>query len=499
MIASGSSASVYRCVEKSAERQLACKLSRREESRWPWNHVLDLYEREAKLLRHVQGHPNVIQFAGLYKEPSRIYMVMELVKGGDLHTILTKQRCLPEEAARAAFTQLVSAIDHLHANGVLHRDIKLENVLFDQTAHPPVIKVCDLGNSMLMDQPPAGNFKGTNGYTAPEVSSGSVANWTPKADVWALGVVLYAMLGGYLPFDDARGRHSSSQYLDFSNAAWWEISVEAKLLIQSMLTPSLADRATLDDVIDSPWLARVDPSRLPTPVAAPMLHPVASMPIIADVITRCAPRRARAAPDGPRRSSSRPARARPAPAQTVAAVLPQAERQQPRGGRPQGHQRDHDRRGRGDVRRARRERAPAGHGRGRGRARRGLPNVPIRRLGLVQQPPDDGVGRRLRGPAGRVRHGQPRLPAGGADADDGAARVRAGGRVRVCGRGRGAGRRRRGAGRADALRPHLALQASGRAHVHVRRAEHGGQAHAAKLIGCVRTYACSYLGSSVSS
>ncbi|KAG8471021.1 hypothetical protein KFE25_009442 [Diacronema lutheri] len=286
MIASGSSASVYRVIEKSAGRELACKMSRREDSRWPWNHVLDLYEREAKLLRHVQGHPNVIQYAGLYKEPSRIYMVMELVKGSDLHTVLTKQRCLQEEAARAAFTQLVSAIDHLHANGVLHRDIKLENVLYDQTAQPAVIKVCDLGNSMLVNQPPAGNFKGTNGYTAPEVSNGAVASWSAKADVWALGVVLYAMLGGYLPFDDARGRHSSTQYLDFSNAAWWDISVEAKLLIQAMLTPSVADRATLDDVIDSPWLARVDPSRLPTPVAPPLLHPVASMPVIADVITR---------------------------------------------------------------------------------------------------------------------------------------------------------------------------------------------------------------------
>lgn len=279
---------MYRVIEKSAGRELACKMSRREDSRWPWNHVLDLYEREAKLLRHVQGHPNVIQYAGLYKEPSRIYMVMELVKGSDLHTVLTKQRCLQEEAARAAFTQLVSAIDHLHANGVLHRDIKLENVLYDQTAQPAVIKVCDLGNSMLVNQPPAGNFKGTNGYTAPEVSNGAVASWSAKADVWALGVVLYAMLGGYLPFDDARGRHSSTQYLDFSNAAWWDISVEAKLLIQAMLTPSVADRATLDDVIDSPWLARVDPSRLPTPVAPPLLHPVASMPVIADVITRYA-------------------------------------------------------------------------------------------------------------------------------------------------------------------------------------------------------------------
>ncbi|KAJ1626577.1 kinase-like domain-containing protein, partial [Pavlovales sp. CCMP2436] len=287
VIASGSSASVYACTEKSQGRLLACKMSRREDSRWPWNHVLDLYEREAKLLRHVQGHPNVIQFAGLYKEPNRIYMVMELVNGGDLHTVLTKQRCLPEDAARAAFTQLVSAIDHLHANNVIHRDIKLENVLYDQTQNPPVIKLCDLGNSMLTEQPPSGNFKGTNGYTPPEVQTSSIANWTPKADVWALGVVLYAMLGGYLPFDDSRGRHSATQYLDFSNSAWWDISVEAKLLIQAMLSPAVGDRATLDDVIDSPWLARVDPTRLPKPVAPPTLHPVASMPTVVDVITRC--------------------------------------------------------------------------------------------------------------------------------------------------------------------------------------------------------------------
>lgn len=271
----------------------AAKVSRAEDCKWPWKHVSDMYEREAKLLRRVQGHPNVVQLAALYKESTRLYMVMELVNGGDLHTVLTRQRCLPEEVARAAFTQLVSAIDHLHANGVLHRDIKLENVLYDQTVSPAVIKVCDLGNSMLVESPPTNNFRGTNGYTAPEIGGGAPGAWTPKADVWALGVVLYAMLGGYLPFDDSRGRHSSSQYLDFSNAAWWNISVEAKLLIQAMLTPNTSERATLDDVIDSAWLASVDPSRLPPPVAPPPLHPVASMGQMSQSSNRCVRGRAR--------------------------------------------------------------------------------------------------------------------------------------------------------------------------------------------------------------
>eukprot|EP00306_Pavlova_sp_CCMP459_P009076 CAMPEP_0185186102 /NCGR_PEP_ID=MMETSP1140-20130426/3794_1 /TAXON_ID=298111 /ORGANISM="Pavlova sp., Strain CCMP459" /LENGTH=385 /DNA_ID=CAMNT_0027752361 /DNA_START=11 /DNA_END=1168 /DNA_ORIENTATION=- len=266
LLASGASASVYRCVHKATGEQFAVKVSARSEARWPWNSIVDMYRREARLLRRVQGHPNVIQFGGISEEADQVCMVMELVRGSDLHTVLTKQRSVPEEAARAALTQLVSAVDHLHGNGLVHRDIKLENVLYDQTATPAVIKLCDLGSSMLLDQPTLGRFKGTVSYTPPEVQTGAPNEWTAAADVWALGVVLYAMLVGFLPFDDSRGRHSHTHYLDFSNSAWWDISPDAKALVQSMLTPDPAERATLDEVIDSEWLASVDPTLLPRPV-----------------------------------------------------------------------------------------------------------------------------------------------------------------------------------------------------------------------------------------
>ena len=112
--------------------------------------------------------------------------------------------------------------------GILHRDVKLENLLCDPSTRPPRVKLCDFGHAVTKrDLPHDRQFYGTPGYAAPEVMQGPV--WTPKADVWAMGVVMYALLANALPFECEEGWRRPA---DLSSRVWWRVSLEAKLLLQ---------------------------------------------------------------------------------------------------------------------------------------------------------------------------------------------------------------------------------------------------------------------------
>ena len=112
--------------------------------------------------------------------------------------------------------------------GILHRDVKLENLLCDTSTRPPRVKLCDFGHAVTKrDLPHDRQFYGTPGYAAPEVMQGPV--WTPKADVWAMGVVMYALLANALPFECEEGWRRPA---DLSSRVWWRVSLEAKLLLQ---------------------------------------------------------------------------------------------------------------------------------------------------------------------------------------------------------------------------------------------------------------------------
>eukprot|EP00898_Chlorokybus_atmophyticus_P005395 jgi/Chlat1/5857/Chrsp4S06367 len=164
------------------------------------NKMRDQLKKEIAVMRSLRPHPCIVQLLEVLASRSKIYLVLELVTGGELFDKVVAAGCLPEAEARKYFQQLIDGIEHCHTHGICHRDIKPENLLLDSQGH---LKISDFGLSAL----PTANAEmlkttcGTPNYVAPEVLADRGYDGKP-ADIWACGVVLYVLLAGYLPFDE---------------------------------------------------------------------------------------------------------------------------------------------------------------------------------------------------------------------------------------------------------------------------------------------------------
>lgn len=229
----GMTACVYVATERAGGRQCACKLSERRLQRTNWTRIVQVLRHEYELLHGLGDHPNIVRWENLYLSCNQVGLVLELVPGGDCQQLLQRHGCLSEPAVHAMISQLRSALAYVHGRDVLHRDVKLENLLVNTDVWPPVLKLCDFGHaSAVADAQGEIEFYGTPGYAAPEVLGGPV--WAFAADVWALGVVMFALLANSLPFERER---SWLRPPDFSGRAWWQVSIDAKLLLQVRPAP----------------------------------------------------------------------------------------------------------------------------------------------------------------------------------------------------------------------------------------------------------------------
>ena len=160
-------------------------------------------------------HPHVAQLYEVIATENSIWLVTELCSGGELFDYLTEKGRASEEEARHIFGQICLAVNYLHEKGIVHRDLKLENVLLDERCR---IKLGDFGFTREFDRGSyLETYCGTTGYASPEMLEGKKylgpgnpfipprfdrANISPEVDVWSLGVILYCLLTGGLPFDD---------------------------------------------------------------------------------------------------------------------------------------------------------------------------------------------------------------------------------------------------------------------------------------------------------
>ncbi|CAN1243415.1 CBL-interacting serine/threonine-protein kinase 25 [Linum perenne] len=150
---------------------------------------------------HLVRHPNVVQLKEVMATKSKIFFVMEYVRGGELFAKVARGR-LKEDSARKYFQQLISAVDFCHSRGVSHRDLKPENLLLDENED---LKVSDFGLSALPEQLWNDGLLhtqcGTPAYVAPEVLRKKGYDGA-RADLWSCGVILFVLLAGFLPFQD---------------------------------------------------------------------------------------------------------------------------------------------------------------------------------------------------------------------------------------------------------------------------------------------------------
>ncbi|XP_070616684.1 SNF-related serine/threonine-protein kinase-like [Erythrolamprus reginae] len=214
--------------------------------------------REVGCMKLVQ-HPNVVRLYQVLETPARLYLVLELGDGGDLFDLLTRRPGGLEEArAKGYFAQVVHAISYCHRLHVVHRDLKPENVLFFQ--HQGVVKLTDFGfSSCFQPGTMLATSCGSLAYSAPEILLGEEYD-APAVDIWSLGVILYMLVCGHPPFQEANDSETLTMILDCRYVIPSGISRLCADLIAQMLQRDPKQRSSLEVIENHLWLQGVDPS-----------------------------------------------------------------------------------------------------------------------------------------------------------------------------------------------------------------------------------------------
>ncbi|XP_073750790.1 serine/threonine-protein kinase DCLK1 isoform X2 [Callorhinus ursinus] len=252
-IGDGNFAVVKECVERSTAREYALKIIKKSKCRGK-EHMI---QNEVSILRRVK-HPNIVLLIEEMDVPTELYLVMELVKGGDLFDAITSTNKYTERDASGMLYNLASAIKYLHSLNIVHRDIKPENLLvYEHQDGSKSLKLGDFGLATIVDGP-LYTVCGTPTYVAPEIIAET--GYGLKVDIWAAGVITYILLCGFPPF---RGSGDDQEVLfdqilmgqvDFPSPYWDNISDSAKELITMMLLVDVDQRFSAVQVLEHPWV-----------------------------------------------------------------------------------------------------------------------------------------------------------------------------------------------------------------------------------------------------
>lgn len=228
---------------------------------------LDRLRREIHLLREVR-HPAIVRLVDCYEDSTHLNIVTERYAGGELFDRIcaatTPDGCLAEDAARGIVRALLEAIAYLHGRGIVHRDVKPENILFETPFEDAGLRLIDFGLARKkMGDAPLANSVGTAYYIAPEVLEN---RYGKECDIWSLGVIAYVLLCGYPPFNGqtdgeifAAIRKGS---YEFPERAWSSKSDEAKSFINSLLIRDPDTRLTATEALGHPWIRANSRSRV---------------------------------------------------------------------------------------------------------------------------------------------------------------------------------------------------------------------------------------------
>uniref|UniRef100_A0A8C7U770 Ribosomal protein S6 kinase n=1 Tax=Oncorhynchus mykiss TaxID=8022 RepID=A0A8C7U770_ONCMY len=242
-----------RCIHKITSVEYAVKIIDRAKK--------DPSEEIEILLRYGQ-HPNIITLKDVYDDGKYVYLVMELMRGGELLDRILHQKSFSERETSAVLCTITKTVEYLHSQGVVHRDLKPSNILYvDETGDPESIRICDFGfakqlraeNGLLMTPCYTANF------VAPEVLKKQ--GYDAACDIWSLGILLYTMLAGFTPFangpndtpEEILARIGSGKYA-LIGGNWDTVSDAAKDIVTKMLHVDPHQRLTAPQVLRHQWI-----------------------------------------------------------------------------------------------------------------------------------------------------------------------------------------------------------------------------------------------------
>ncbi|CAH0476733.1 unnamed protein product [Peronospora belbahrii] len=211
-------------------------------------------------LTNYSNHPNIVALYDSFHQKDRTYLVMENCIGGDLYDFISQNGGMDEHDAKTLFRHIASAISHCHEHGVVHLDIKPENLFFKVSAmQAETIKLGDFGSAMLLEKNASKKATScTVGYAAPEVLQNKEIS--TAADVFSAGAVLYTILCGHSPFsapsEDEMVERTLLGEIFFDEFEWWRIGKEARELVEHMMHHDAKQRPSIKEVLGHSWFCK---------------------------------------------------------------------------------------------------------------------------------------------------------------------------------------------------------------------------------------------------
>lgn len=247
-IGSGSFAVVALVTERGTNNQYACKICSRQ--LLIEKNIFDRFEREVRIMQSFR-HPSLVSLLDVVFDANLIYLVMEYCFNGELFQVIADQGKLEEGLARKMFNQIVDGLTYVHARDIAHRDLKPENILLD---HDMNAKITDFGfchpvDSKQLLKTPCGSPY----YAPPEIICNQPYDGK-RSDLWSLGVVLYTMVTGALPWQDGNQVQLYQQIMDARFTIPRTLSPTLRDLISRLMRADPNDRPTIEEVKKHPWL-----------------------------------------------------------------------------------------------------------------------------------------------------------------------------------------------------------------------------------------------------
>ncbi|XP_002708839.3 serine/threonine-protein kinase 33 isoform X1 [Oryctolagus cuniculus] len=261
VLGQGSFGLVIEATDKETETKWAIKKVNKEKA---GSSAVKLLEREVSILKSVK-HEHIIHLEQVFETPKKMYLVMELCEDGELKRILEKKKHFSENETRRIIQSLASAIAYLHNKDIVHRDLKLENIMVKSSfidANNEInlnIKVTDFGLAVKKQGRSEAMMQTTCGtpiYMAPEVINAH--DYSQQCDIWSIGVIMYILLCGDPPFmassEEKLFELIKKGELRFENPVWNSISENAKSVLRQLMKVDPAHRITAKELLDNQWL-----------------------------------------------------------------------------------------------------------------------------------------------------------------------------------------------------------------------------------------------------